>query len=115
MSRRPREPFAFAAAAALSLAAGCSAKLDSFFYDPLKADHYDLRTTVIPAFELLSVATPDGQKVSAAFVPSSGEHPDITLVYCHGQSNDLTTHRLGKPDLALGPGDGAGPVDGHGT
>ena len=69
------------------------ATLDGFFYDPLKAPAggYQLSTTVIPAYETLTVQTPDGETLDGAFIPSSGRRPDITLLYFHGQSNNLGT------------------------
>ena len=67
------------------------ATLDGFFYDPLKAPAggYQLSTAVIPAYETLTVQTPDGETLDGAFIPSSGRRPDITLLYFHGQSNDI--------------------------
>ena len=69
------------------------ATLDGFFYDPLKAPAggYQLSTAVIPAYETLTVQTPDGETLDGAFIPSSGRRPDITLLYFHGQSNNLGT------------------------
>jgi pimeloyl-ACP methyl ester carboxylesterase len=84
--------------AALALAAGfapaCSpARLDSFLYDPLPAPPggYDLSHAVIPTSEDMHVPTPDGETLHAVFVPSSGRRPEVTLLYFHGQSNNIGT------------------------
>jgi pimeloyl-ACP methyl ester carboxylesterase len=88
---------ALAASLAGSLAAGCSAqRLDSFLYDPLRAPprHYDVSTAVIPAYEDVFVTSADGVKIHVAFIPASsaaGAHPDVTMLYFHGQSNDVGT------------------------
>jgi uncharacterized protein len=74
--------------------AGCHpVTLDPFFYDPLPAPAggYQLSTAIIPAFETLTVTTPDGQTLNGAFIPSSGRRADITVIYFHGQSNNLGT------------------------
>jgi pimeloyl-ACP methyl ester carboxylesterase len=42
-----------------------------------------------PSHEDLFVDSTDGVKVHVAFVPSSGAHPDITMLYFHGQSNNI--------------------------
>jgi fermentation-respiration switch protein FrsA (DUF1100 family) len=76
------------------LGCGCArASLDGFFYDPLAAPPggYQLSTAIIPAYEVLTVTTPDGQTLDGAFVPSSGRRADVTLIYFHGQSNNLGT------------------------
>jgi hypothetical protein len=81
-------------ACALTGAAGCArASLDGFFYDPLPAPPggYQLSTAVIPSYEILTVTTPDGQTLDGAFIPSSGRRPDVTVLYFHGQSNNLGT------------------------
>ena len=79
----------------LSLAASACApqRLDSFLYDPVKAPPggYQLSTTVIPTHEDLFVSSTDGVKLHVAFIPSSGAHPDVTMLYFHGQSNDVGT------------------------
>jgi pimeloyl-ACP methyl ester carboxylesterase len=75
-----------------SVLAGCSPqRLDGFLYDPLPepAGGYQLSTAIIPAHEDLMVSVADGVKVHVAFVPSSGAHPDTTMLYFHGQSNNL--------------------------
>jgi len=80
--------------AAATLASACHrATLDSFFYDPLPAPPggYHLSTAVIPTYETLTVKTPDGETLDGAFVTSSGRRPDITVLYFHGQSNNLGT------------------------
>jgi pimeloyl-ACP methyl ester carboxylesterase len=77
---------------ALALAAGCGpARLDAFLYDPLPAPAggYVLPTDVIPSHEDLFVDSTDGARVHVAFVPSSGAHPEITLLYFHGQTNNV--------------------------
>jgi hypothetical protein len=67
--------------------------LDSFFYDPLPAPAggYQLSTAVIPAYQTLTIPTPDGETLNGAFIPSSGRRADITVIYFHGQSNNLGT------------------------
>lgn len=69
------------------------ARLDSFLYDPLPAPAggYTLSTAVIPAHEDLRIVTPDGQTLHAVFVASSGRRPDVTVIYFHGQSNNIGT------------------------
>lgn len=83
--------FAFACA----LCAAACARLDSFLYVPVKApaDGYKFGTSVIPAGSVqeISVKTSDGETLSAVYVKSSGAHPDITLLYFHGQSNNIGT------------------------
>jgi fermentation-respiration switch protein FrsA (DUF1100 family) len=87
-------PFLRAIATAVTLAAalGCApAKLDSFLYDPLPAPAggYQLPQSVIPAEEALRVPTPDGQTLQGYFVPSGGARPDVTVIYFHGQSENV--------------------------
>jgi fermentation-respiration switch protein FrsA (DUF1100 family) len=67
--------------------------LDSFFYDPLPAPPggYQLSTAVIPSYQTLTITTPDGETLNGAFIPSSGRRADITVIYFHGQSNNLGT------------------------
>jgi uncharacterized protein len=80
----------------LGLAAiGCSPqRLDSFLYDPLKAPpgtDYDVSTAVIPTHEHLMVPS-GGETIDVVFIPAMtapGAHPDVTLIYFHGQSNDI--------------------------
>jgi len=75
-----------------ALALGCSPpKLDEFLYDPLKAPAggYQLSTAVIPAANAVTIATPDGQTLQGYFVPAGGAYPDVTLIYFHGQSNNV--------------------------
>jgi pimeloyl-ACP methyl ester carboxylesterase len=74
-------------------ASGCSPqRLDSFLYDPLKAPagatDYDVSTEVIPTHEHVPVQS-GGETIDTVFIPSSGAHPDVTLIYFHGQSNDI--------------------------
>jgi fermentation-respiration switch protein FrsA (DUF1100 family) len=78
----------------LLVAGGCrSTSLDGFFYDPLPAPPggYRLSTAVIPSWETLTVTTPDGQTLDGVFIPSSGRRPDITMIYFHGQDENLGT------------------------
>lgn len=67
--------------------------LDGFFYDPLPAPAggYQLSTAVIPSHQTLTIPTPDGETLNGAFIPSSGRRADITVIYFHGQSNNLGT------------------------
>jgi pimeloyl-ACP methyl ester carboxylesterase len=75
-------------------AAACSPqRLDSFLYDPLKppagATDYDVSTDVIPTHEHVPV-TSGGETIDVVFIPAmAGGHPDVTLLYFHGQSNDI--------------------------
>jgi pimeloyl-ACP methyl ester carboxylesterase len=82
-------------ALALAGAACHPLTLDPFFYDPLPAPAggYQLSTAVIPAaaVETLTVTTPDGQTLNGAFIHSSGRRADVTVLYFHGQSNNLGT------------------------
>jgi pimeloyl-ACP methyl ester carboxylesterase len=73
-------------------AVGCEPqRLDGFLYDPLPAPAggYQLSTKVIPASEDIPVDVAPGVTVHVAFVPSSGAHPDFTMLYFHGQSNNI--------------------------
>jgi uncharacterized protein len=92
MSGLRRSALVLVAACGLGLACG-PARLDGFLYDPLPAPPggYDLSRAVIPAWEDMHVATPDGETLHVVFVPSGGRRPDITLVYFHGQSNNIGT------------------------
>ena len=81
---------------ALALLAACSPqRLDSFLYDPLPAPAggYTYPTDVIPAPpQDLFVDVEPGVKVHVAFVPAAaiaGAHPDVTMLYFHGQSNNV--------------------------
>jgi fermentation-respiration switch protein FrsA (DUF1100 family) len=78
------------------LAAGAAAaceplSLDPFLYDPLKAPEqgYELSKAVIPFYEDLFIFTPDGKRLHAIFVRSPGPRADVTLIYFHGQSNNI--------------------------
>jgi pimeloyl-ACP methyl ester carboxylesterase len=73
-------------------AVGCQPlRLDSFLYDPLPAPAggYQFSTKVMPAPEDVPVDVAPGVTVHVAFVPSSGAHPDVTMLYFHGQSNNI--------------------------
>jgi len=93
------KPLAASLSATLAsvLAAGCSPqRLDAFLYDPLRAPpgHYDVSTAVIPAYDDVFVTSADGVMIHVAFIPASsaaGAHPDVTMLYFHGQSNDVGT------------------------
>jgi pimeloyl-ACP methyl ester carboxylesterase len=86
---------ALGAVACALLALGCAPpKLDGFLYDPLAAPAggYQLSTAVIPAtWQDLRIPTPDGKTLQGYFIPSSGARPDVTLIYFHGQSNNVGT------------------------
>ncbi len=77
----------------VGLAACEPLSLDAFLYDPLAAptDGYKLSHTVIPHYEDLGIRTPDGIKLHAVFIPSPGPRADVTLLYFHGQSNNIGT------------------------
>jgi pimeloyl-ACP methyl ester carboxylesterase len=85
------------ALALLALGACSPARLDSFLYDPLPAPlpesegGYKLSAAVIPSHVDFFVKELDGTRIHIAFVPSSGAHPDVTLIYFHGQSNNVGT------------------------
>jgi pimeloyl-ACP methyl ester carboxylesterase len=92
----PRRPLAAAAlAVGLFGAAGCHPlTLDPFFYDPLVGPacaNPGLPTAVIASYACIKVLTPDGQTLDGAFIPSSGARADVTLIYFHGQTNNLGT------------------------
>ena len=83
-------------AALATLLAGCGpARLDSFLYDPLPAPAggYTLSTDVIPAAarQDIFVDSTDGVKLHVVFVKSSGAHPNVTMLYFHGQTNNIGT------------------------
>jgi pimeloyl-ACP methyl ester carboxylesterase len=102
-----------ALAAAVALAACGPARLDGFLYDPLPAPPggYQLSRAVIPASEDMRITTPDGVVLHAVFVPSGGRRPDLTVLYFHGQSNNVGTtwpriemlYPLGYNILAVDP------------
>jgi pimeloyl-ACP methyl ester carboxylesterase len=85
------------AAALAALVAGCGpARLDGFLYDPMPGPaggHYTLSTDVIPGHQDVFIDSTDGVKVHVAFIPASnaspGAHPDVTMLYFHGQSNNV--------------------------
>jgi pimeloyl-ACP methyl ester carboxylesterase len=91
--RGARAAVAACALGAAALAACAPARLDSFLYDPLPAPAggYQLSTAVIPASEDMRIATPDGETIDARFIPSGGRRPDVTVLYFHGQSNNIGT------------------------
>jgi len=76
-------------------AAGCSPqRLDSFLYDPLPAPPggYQLSTDVIPTHEDLFVRSSGDAMIHVVFVPAqNGTHADTTMLYFHGQSNNVGT------------------------
>jgi pimeloyl-ACP methyl ester carboxylesterase len=82
--------------ASAGLAAACSPqRLDPFLYDPLKAPAGDDKITndVIPSYEHLAIAS-GGETIDVVFIPASnaaGAHPDVTMFYFHGQSNDIAS------------------------
>ncbi len=77
----------------LAILSGCSpARLDSFLYAPKPApDGFELPTTVIPSFDRFKLQTSDGETLEAVFVPSSGAHPNETIIYCHGNGTHIGT------------------------
>jgi pimeloyl-ACP methyl ester carboxylesterase len=93
-TRTPTLGFVLAAVAASAIGCGPQ-RLDGFLYDPLKAPpgDYQVSTAVIPTHESLSVPS-GGETIDVEFIPApttSGAHPDVTLIYFHGQSNDVGT------------------------
>jgi hypothetical protein len=83
-----------ALAAVVAVASACSPeRLDAFLYDPLRAPAggYQLSTSVIPTYRHLSVPSTDGVKLDVVFIPAGGAHADVTMLYFHGQSNDIGT------------------------
>lgn len=94
--RRARRAMGLATLLAAGVAVvGCGPqRLDSFLYDPLPepAGGYQLATDVIPARspdDDLMVPSTGGAMIHVAFVRSSGAHPDTTILYFHGQSNNV--------------------------
>jgi pimeloyl-ACP methyl ester carboxylesterase len=78
--------------ALLGAAACAPQRLDSFLYDPLPAPAggYHLSTDVIPTHEDLFVPSTGGAVIHVAFVPAqNGAHADTTMLYFHGQSNNV--------------------------
>jgi pimeloyl-ACP methyl ester carboxylesterase len=78
------------------LASCAPQRLDAFLYDPLRAPPggYQLSTAVIPTYEHLTVPSTDGVQLDVVFIPARaapGAHPDVTMLYFHGQSNDIGT------------------------
>jgi pimeloyl-ACP methyl ester carboxylesterase len=77
---------------AAAAGAACSpARLDGFLYDPVKAGpgEYDVSKDVIPSFEHLAVPS-GGETIDVVFIPAMpGGHADVTMIYFHGQSNDI--------------------------
>lgn len=72
--------------------AGCQgATLDSFLYSPQPepAGGYTFSTAIIPGHEDVYVTTSDGEKLHAAYIPGAGPRTDVTLLYYHGQSNNV--------------------------
>ena len=95
MKRATRVLLGICAAAALALPAGCEPlTLDPFLYDPLPApaEGYQLSRAVIPAYQDFFVDTRDGERLHLVRIPprpgGSGLRP-LTLVYFHGQSNNI--------------------------
>ncbi|HVZ70832.1 MAG TPA: alpha/beta hydrolase [Polyangia bacterium] len=88
----------FALAAFVLLGCGPQ-RLDSFLYDPLKAPAggYQLSTAVIPRNEEHFVDVEPGVTVHIVIAPSfglsgaTGAHAEVTMLYFHGQSNDIGT------------------------
>jgi pimeloyl-ACP methyl ester carboxylesterase len=82
--------------ACLAAAACRPTSLDGFLYDPLPSDGYQLSTAVIPIFQDFFVDTPDGEQIHTVFIPA-GPTPAgapsrrVTLIYFHGQSNNIGT------------------------
>jgi pimeloyl-ACP methyl ester carboxylesterase len=95
MNIASRLHFLSVASVALALAGCGPQRLDSFLYDPLKAPpgDYQVSTDVIPTHESLTI--PSGSElIDVEFIPAStapGAHPDVTMLYFHGQSNDVGT------------------------
>jgi pimeloyl-ACP methyl ester carboxylesterase len=84
-----------ACVALLGLAvAGCAPqRLDSFLYDPLPApaDGYQLSMDIIPTHRDHFVPS-GGEMIHVVFVPAAnvaGAHADTTMLYFHGQSNNV--------------------------
>jgi len=87
-----------AALTALIVLGACSPqRLDGFLYDPMKGPpgdvDYDVSTAIIPTHEHLAISS-GGETIDVVFIPASptgvaGAHPDVTMIYFHGQSNDI--------------------------
>jgi pimeloyl-ACP methyl ester carboxylesterase len=79
---------ATAALGALTLGACAPQRLDSFLYDPLPATTGCDQLTA-PTCEDVFVDSTDGARVHVAFAKASGAHADVTMLYFHGQSNNV--------------------------
>jgi pimeloyl-ACP methyl ester carboxylesterase len=75
---------------ALAPAACAPQRLDSFLYDPLPATTGCAQLSA-PTCEDVFVASTDGARVHVAFAPATGAHGDVTMLYFHGQSNNVST------------------------
>ncbi len=74
---------------ALTLA--CSPqRLDSFLYDPLTSTTGCAGLSA-PTCEDVFVDSTGGARVHVALAKASGMHADVTMLYFHGQSNDVTS------------------------
>lgn len=82
--------------AALVLAGCGPARLDPFLYAPVKTDDYKLPDTL--PHEENTVASTGGVTLHWVFVP--GAPGGDTLIYCHGQSTDITDAWPRIEDLA---------------
>ena len=67
-----------------------SCELDSFLFNPEKLDSYKLLGNIIPdsLLELVSLNS-NGNTIYGYWVSSSGEHPGMTILYCHGNKHNI--------------------------
>ena len=78
---------------ALTLICFSSCDLDNFMFYPTQRSSYSLRTDVIPeANREFVTMTSQGKKIYGYFVRSNGTYPGITVLYFHGNSDDLQAY-----------------------
>lgn len=71
------------------LLAGCF-DLDDSLFNRKQLSSYKLSTAVIPESQREFVELhSQGKKIYGYFVTSNGAHPDITILYCHGNKDHL--------------------------
>jgi dipeptidyl aminopeptidase/acylaminoacyl peptidase len=81
----------FGAAVLLGALASCAPqRLDSFLYDPLPSTS-GCAGLAEPSCEDVFVDSTDGARVHVALAKTSGPHPEVTMLYFHGQSNNVTS------------------------
>jgi len=73
----------------VSLFMGCI-DLDNQLFNSTQLSSYQLSNTVIPGSsrELVPM-TSQGKKIYGVFIRSNGTHSDVTVLYCHGNKDNL--------------------------